>query len=127
MKLLNSDMVMLIHEEVINDHELQGVAGNKSLDAVLNRVENRIQYGLIVDVFDLAATYAAVIAVGHVFNDANKRTAYRTMMICLRLNGFSPEFDTETIGRVMIRVAQGKMDEVELVRYLRNLNTSDGS
>ena len=81
MKLLDSDMVMLIHEEVINDHELQGVAGNNSLDAVLNRVENRIQYGLIVDVFDLAATYAAVIAVGHVFNDANKRTAYRTMMI----------------------------------------------
>ena len=127
MKLLNSDMVMLIHEEVINDHELQGVAGNKSLDAVLNRVENRIQYGLIVDVFDLAATYAAVIAVGHVFNDANKRTAYRTMMICLRLNGFFPEFDTETIGQVMIRVAQGKMDEVELARYLRNLNTSDVS
>ena len=127
MKLLNSDMVMLIHEEVINDHELQGVAGNKSLDAVLNRVENRIQYGLIVDVFDLAATYAAVIAVGHVFNDANKWTAYRTMMICLRLNGVFPEFDTETIGQVMIRVAQGKMDEVELARYLRNLSTSDGS
>ncbi len=120
MKLLNSGMVKLIHEEVINDNELQGVAGNKSLDAVLYRVENRIQYGLIADVFDLAATYAVVIAVGHVFNDANKRTAYRTMMICLRLNGVFLEFDTEAIGQVIIRVAQRKMDEVELARYLRN-------
>lgn len=120
MKLLSTEDVLSIHEMVIEDNELQGMAGNKSLDAVLYRVENRIQYGLIDDVFDLAATYAVVVAVGHVFNDANKRTAFITMDTCLRENGIVLEFDTETIGQIIIKVAQGKMDESELARYLRN-------
>lgn len=120
MKLLSQAVIQFIHDEVINESELQGMAGNKSLDAVLYRVENRIQYGLINDVYDLAATYAVVLGVGHVFNDANKRTAYRTMITCLRLNGIFPEFDTETIGQVITEVAQGKIDEIELARYLRS-------
>ena len=57
MKLLSSKDVLAIHESVVNDHELQGLAGNKSLDAIVTRVENRIHYGLIDDVFDLAASY----------------------------------------------------------------------
>lgn len=121
MKHLTPDQIFMIHEQVINENELQGLAGNKSLDAVLHRVETRIQYGLINDVYDLAATYAVVLAVGHVFNDANKRTAYRTMMTCLRLNGVFPEFTIESIGQTIIKVAQSKMDEAELARYLRGL------
>lgn len=123
MKLLSASDVFFIHENVIQDHELQGMAANKSLDAVLYRVENRIQYGLIEDVYDLAATYAVVLAVGHVFNDANKRTAYRTMATGLRLNGIFPDFGVESIGQTVIKVAQGKMDEVELARYLRGLDS----
>lgn len=119
MKLLSAQDVFFIHESVIHDHELQGLAGDKSLDAVLHRVDSRIQYGLIEDAYDLAAIYAVVLAVGHVFNEANKRTAYRTMMTCLRLNGIFPNFDTESIGQIIVAVAQGKMDEVELARYLR--------
>nr|CAA6803717.1 MAG: Death-on-curing protein [uncultured Thiotrichaceae bacterium] len=120
MKLLSAQDIQAIHEKVIDPNELQGLAGDKSLDAVLSRVENRIQYGLITDVYDLAATYAAVIAVGHVFNDANKRTAFITMDACLRENGITLEYDTESIGQTIIKVAQSKMDEVEQARYLRN-------
>ena len=43
-----------------------------------------------------------------------------TMVTCLRLNGISPTFDTETIGQAIIKVAKSKMDEAELARYLRN-------
>ena len=124
MKLLSAGDVFFIHENVIQDHELQGLAANKSLDAVLYMVENRTQYGLIEDVYDLAATYAFVLAVGRVFNDANKRTAYRTMATCLRLNGIFTDFDMKSIGPTIIKVAQGKMDEIELARYLRGLSAS---
>lgn len=119
MLILSSADVLVIHEHVINPGELQGIAKDKSLEAGIIQVDNRIQYGLIRDVYDLAATYAVVIAVGHVFNDANKRTAYRAMTLCLDLNGISPVFEVEEIGPIIIKVAQGLMDEVELAQYLR--------
>lgn len=121
MKVLKTEDVFAIHEAVINPNELQGLAGNKSLDAVVSRIQNRIQYGLVNDVYDLAASFAVVIAVGHVFNDANKRTAYKTMVTSLRLNGVYIKHDAEDIGQIMVKVAQGLIDEIELARYLRSL------
>lgn len=125
MELLRSVDVLNIHAKVINPQELQGLAGNKSLEAIIHRIENRIQYGLIGDVYDLAATYAVVIAVGHVFNDANKRTAVIAMDTVLRRNGISLKFDAEKFGQVIIKVAQGIVDETELARHLRSLSQSE--
>ena len=45
MELLRSVDVLNIHTKVINPQELQGLAGNKSLEAIINRIENRIRYG----------------------------------------------------------------------------------
>ena len=57
------------------------------MEAVIGRIENRLAYGLIGDVYDLAACYACYIAVGHCFHDANKRTAHTAMQVILKLNG----------------------------------------
>lgn len=67
--------------------ELPGRARDKSLDDALARVDNRLVYGMIGDVFDLAAACAVAISRGHCFNDANKRTAHQSMDVCLDLNG----------------------------------------
>lgn len=117
--LLTVGQVVKLHDSVINPGELQGLAGSKSLDGALSRVEFRILYGVINDIFDLAATYAVVLAQGHVFNDANKRTAYQAMEMCLHLHGEHIEFDTKEVGDVIIKVAQGHMDEGELATWLR--------
>ncbi|KOR33515.1 death-on-curing protein [Achromatium sp. WMS3] len=119
MKYLTAEQVLLIHEQVISNHELQGLAANKSLEAVLARIDNRLYYGIITDVYELAACYATYIAVGHVFNDANKRTAYASMKICLDINGIPNKFGVEEVGQVIIKVAQGAMDEIELATWLR--------
>ena len=79
MRLLSAVDIIYIHDTVIHPHELQGQAPDKSVEAVITRVLNRFEYGLIPDVFALAACYAAFIAVAHAFNDANKRTAFATM------------------------------------------------
>ena len=94
------------------------------MEAIIYRIENRIRYGLIGDVYDLAATYAVLIAVGHVFNDANKTTAVIAMDTVLRRNGISLRFDAEKMGQVIIKAAQGIVDETELARYLRSLSQS---
>lgn len=117
---LSEAEVIHIHDLVLNDGELTGVARDKSLSGALSRVDFRMSYGLINDAYDLAAAYAVVIATGHTFNDANKRTAYGSMDLCLYLNGIEINWDTETIGDIIIRVAQGKVDEMELAKWLRN-------
>ena len=96
------------------------MAGNKSLDAVLARIENRMAFGMISDEFDLAASYACFLAVGHVFNDANKRTAFACMDVCLSLNGVDLDYDHVEVGNLIISVAQGIVDETELSAWLRS-------
>lgn len=119
--LLPEELVIAIHERVLNPGELAGLAGDKSLDGALARVDNRLAYGMIGDVFDLAAAYAVAIATGHCFNDGNKRTAYETMVVALELNGvvFEPGF--EIVGPLIIDVAQGKVDEGDLADWLRGV------
>jgi death-on-curing protein len=112
--------VIEIHDLVIGRNELQGMAGNKSLDAVMARIENRMSFGLISDEYDLAACYACFLAVGHVFNEANKRTAFACMDICLSLNGVDLNYNHIEIGNLIVRVAQGIVDEVEFSAWLRS-------
>lgn len=122
MNCLSSQEVLAIHERVIGPDELQGTAINKSIESVLARVENRITYGIIEDAFELAACYACYIAVGrHAFNDGSKRTAFEAMDICLRINGIKLDFDTVEISEMIVKAAQGLVDEKELAGWLRVL------
>ena len=121
MNYLSSEQVIAIHEQVVGPNELQGVALNRSIESVLARVDNRITYGFIEDVFELAASYACCIAVGNAFNDGNKRTAFTVMDTCLQINGIEPDFDTVEASEMIIRAAQGIVDEKELAGWLRIL------
>ncbi|WP_417625244.1 type II toxin-antitoxin system death-on-curing family toxin [Paremcibacter congregatus] len=113
--------IIAIHDSVIEVHELQGMAPNKSIDAIIARIDTRLAYGMIRDVYDLAASYACYIAVGHAFNDANKRTAFAAMDICLTVNGIELSFDPVQTGQMIIKAAQGIVDENELANYLKSL------
>ena len=54
--LLSVDHIIAIHDEVLELHELQGMAGDKSLEGALSRVDNRLKYGLMDDIYSLAAS-----------------------------------------------------------------------
>ena len=118
-RLLNAEVVDAIHDAVLNPGELQGMAGDKSLEGALARVDNRLVYGMITDEYDLAAAYCVAVATGHVFNDANKRTAYKSMIVCLHLNGIAISHDTVEAGDIIREVAQRRMDEDDLSAWLR--------
>ena len=117
--LLAPDLVRAIHDEVLYPGELTGEARDKSLEGALARVDNRLAYGMIGDVFDLAATYAVAVATGHCFNDGNKRTAFRVMNAALVFNGVRVAWEVEAVGPVIVAVAQGQVDEVDLAAWLR--------
>ncbi len=119
--LPSTELVELIHDAVLNSGELAGLARDKSLDGALARVENRLAYGMIGDIFDLAAAYAMAVAQGHCFNDANKRTAYRVMLVVLDMNGArEPDVEVEETGQKIIALAQGVIDDGDLAEWLRD-------
>lgn len=111
--------VLAIYDYVLHDHELQGLAGGKYLDGALGRVENRVNYGLIEDVFALGASYAAAISQAHCFNDGNKRTAFQVMDIVLDLNGVQIAWDAESVGQKIVMLGHSKLDEESFADWLR--------
>tara|TARA_R110002049_G_scaffold95178_3_gene233786 strand:- start:808 stop:1176 length:369 start_codon:yes stop_codon:yes gene_type:complete len=119
MIFLSVEEVIEIHEAVIEPNELQGMAANKSIHAIIARIDNRISYGLIRDEFELAGCYACYIAVGLAFHDANKRTAFAAMDTCLALNDITLSYEAKDIGDTIIKAAQGIVDEMELAEWLR--------
>lgn len=121
-RLITPEFVILIHDQVLNPGELHGMALDKSLSGALGRVENRLHYGLIGDIYDLGAAYVIAIAQGHCFNDANKRTAFRVLQVVLDMNGIQLNWVTEDVGQTIIRAAQGRIAEPDLAAWLRVLS-----
>jgi death-on-curing protein len=119
MRYLSKEDVIYIHEQVIEPHEMQGLAPDKSIDAILDRISNRMQYGMITDVYELAACYGVYIAVGHAFNDANKRTGFQSMDLVMVLNGIELSYDAAIAGDKIIHSVLGKIDETDLAKWLR--------
>jgi death-on-curing protein len=120
MKLLSAAHVIYIHQTVIKPNELQGQAPDKSVEAVVERILNRVRYGQIQDVFELAACYAAFIAVAYAFNDANKRTAFATMDTILALNGIELDYGNPAhAGDMIIKIVLGEINEQDLAVWLR--------
>jgi death-on-curing protein len=124
--LLSVDLVVLIHEEILSANELQGLAADKSLDGALARIDNRLAFGMVDDIYSLAAAYAAAISQGHCFNDGNERTAFQAMDIVLDLNGVAISWDVDQVGARIIELAQSKIDEQAFASWLRALNLTPG-
>jgi death-on-curing protein len=123
--LLSVEQVVMVHDQILGPNELQGTAGGKFLDGALARVENRLSYGLIDDVYALAAAYAAAVSQAHCFNDGNKRTAFQVMDLVLDLNGVRVAWDTEAVGDKIIELAQSRLDETALADWLRRQPTEN--
>ena len=119
--LLSVDHIIAIHDEVLEPNELQGMAGDKSLEGALSRVENRLNYGLIEDIYSLAASYAVAVSQAHCFNDGNKRTAFQVMDHILDLNGIHTVWDVEEVGQKIVLLSQSKLDETDLAQWLRRV------
>lgn len=118
--VVNVEQVIALHDGIIGSNELQGLAKDKPLEAVLDRVHNRLKYGFITDVCDLAACYATFIAKGYCFNDANKRTAATTLYFVLVVNGVHADFSDLGLAQWIIDVATDQKSEIELAAWLRN-------
>ncbi|MDC1424867.1 type II toxin-antitoxin system death-on-curing family toxin [Oceanospirillaceae bacterium] len=94
------------------------LAINRSKGA-LSRAENRLAFGLIDDIYSLAASYATAISQAHCFNDGIKRTAFQVLDMVFNLNGIHVIWDVEAVGQKIVLISQSKLDEADFAQWLR--------
>jgi len=121
---ISTRMVLGIHDEILRSEPgLSGDLGIGRLEGALSRVESRILYEGLQDVFGIAAMYAVALARGHVFNDANKRTALVTALTYLSIQGVDvPRSDA--LEEIMVEVAEGTLNADELTEVLFSIASS---
>jgi death on curing protein len=124
--MIDAETFIEIHDYILSTEQgLPGGHGRGPVEGALARIENRILYAELDDVFDIAAMYAVAIARGHVFNDANKRTALVTALTYLALQGV--ELAREPfLEDIMVYVAEGQLDEQELASLLFMMAKKEG-
>jgi death-on-curing protein len=120
--ILDADLVEIVHNFIL-EHEPGLIGTNRgALEGALGRIEHRVHYGNLVDVFEIAGLYAEAIARGHAFSDANKRTALMTALTYLLLEGFIVE-RTAALEEIMVDVAEGRLNHLDVANIFSSLAT----
>ncbi|MGM3190177.1 type II toxin-antitoxin system death-on-curing family toxin [Dickeya dadantii subsp. dieffenbachiae] len=120
MKWVSAQDVIDFHDRILQ--VLPGVVGMADpgrAEALIYRVQNRLYYEGVTELFELAATYWVTIARGHIFNDGNKRTAFFVTMTFLRRNGILIVDNDNSLEELTIKAATGECLVSELAEQLR--------
>ena len=89
------------------------------LSSALARPRNKRVYSASSSVFGLAAAYGYAIVRDHPFVDGNKRVAFSVMYVFLEMNGYLLEASEVEVVDVMLRLAAGKLEEMDLADWVR--------
>jgi len=112
MRLVSSQEVIEFHDRLISrDGGIPGMAEPGRADALIHRVLNMHHYDGVTDIYDLAAVYLVAIARGHIFNDANKRTALLVAQVFLKRNGvqiMSSRISFDEMQIIAVKAATGE-------------------
>lgn len=97
---------------------MKGAADLAKLQGALGRVDNAIVYEGLDDVFEIAAKYAASIAIAHALSDANKRTGLAVALEYLSLNDFELIQDNDLLADAMRDLVIGVLSEADFADLL---------
>ena len=97
---------------------MKGVIDIPKLQGALGRIDNAIAYEGLDDIFDIAAKYAASIAISHALPDANKRTGLVVALEYLSLNDYELTSDNELMADAIRDLVIGKINENDFADVL---------
>lgn len=97
---------------------MQGEVDIPKLQGALGRIDNAIAYDGLEDVFDIAAKYAASIAIAHALPDANKRTGLMVALEYLSLNEFEIVIDNALLADAVRDLLLGVLTEADFADIL---------
>jgi death on curing protein len=117
---MNRRALLLLLAETLAEHGgLSGVRDEGLLDSALARPRNHFAYKKKCDLANLAAAYAFGLSQNHPFRDGNKRVAFLAAGLFLELNGFAFVPGQVAAVQIFFALADGKVAEEELARWIR--------
>jgi death on curing protein len=124
-KWVDRRALILLHGEILAEHGgLPGLRDQGALDASLARPLHLHTYEPESDLARLAAAYGFGIVRNHPFNDGNKRAGFLAVGLFLARNDRELTADPVEAIAVILRLAEGKLTELELAEWIRrNLGT----
>ena len=96
-----------------------GIKDENALESALARPRHKWAYEPESDLCALAAAYGYGLANNHAYSDGNKRIAFVAMYTFLGVNGWEILAPEPQVVQLMVDVASGMCDEVELATWLR--------
>lgn len=111
------DVIALHGEQLAIFGGPEGLRDLGMLESALGRPINQWNYGES-KLAALAAAYAFGISKNHPFVDGNKRAAFTTMMVFLRVNGIAFAPDPAQATAAIQDLAAGQIDEDGLARWI---------
>ncbi len=97
---------------------MKGAVDIPKLQGALSRIDNAIVYQGLDDIFEIAAKYAACIAIAHACPDANKRTGLAVALEYLSLNDFEITEDNDKLADAVRDLVIRKISEIDFADIL---------
>lgn len=125
-KWIDRRALVLLHGATLAEHGgLTGLRDPGALDASLARPQHLHTYEPASDLARLAAAYGFGLVRNHAFNDGNKRAGFLAIGLFLERNDRELTADPVEAIAVIIRLAEGKLTELELAGWIRqNMKTA---
>lgn len=97
---------------------LAGLRDEGLFASAMARAEQLAHYGQ-PDFADLAAAYGYGLAKNHAFADGNKRAAFLSIGLFLRLNGYKLSASQLDATQTILKLAAGELEETALAAWIR--------
>ena len=122
MKKLTKEQIKMLHTALIERYGGEdGLRDEGMLDSALNAPFQTFSGNeLYPDLLSKAARLAFGLIANHPFIDGNKRIGTHAMLIFLRLNMVTLEYDDEELITLILERAAGKNDDKTILEWLKN-------
>lgn len=116
---LEPDTVLFLHDQSLREwggHH--GLRDEAMLLSALNRPRDRWGYEPETPLPRLAAAYAFGLARNHAFLDGNKRTAWASCVVFLKINSGKLRISAAEVVERVVALAEGQVSEEDLSVWL---------
>jgi death-on-curing protein len=122
MRYLSLREVLELHDKIIEiSGGAKGIRDIRALESAINQPRltfNRTD--LYPDILTKAAALCFFLVMNHPFVDGNKRIGHAAMETFLMLNGFEIEASVDEQEKIILNLADGKLDRKEFTTWLNN-------
>ncbi|MFH1379689.1 MAG: type II toxin-antitoxin system death-on-curing family toxin [bacterium] len=122
MKYLNTNQVLIIHDEVVK--QTGGSSGVRDINLLESAVARpRATFSgedLYPDLFAKVFALGHSLILNHPFVDGNKRTGYMAMRLFLNINGYDIKASAKDRFDFVMNIATKKLDEKSMASWLKN-------